>query len=252
MSKNKIITGIVIILMSLGLTACAEASAASNSIDSIEANVIDVKSDSVSLPEWRSVDGYTNYTEWLRDFAKGKEELKNIRAAMDDSEDVEWATEEQLDEISELEQKAKEASSVKQLKEYSERYNEILQEIAGQRAEAETVYYESYTSYSGYTGGSYSGGSTVTDAHDLLNGQGRAVDSDGTTYTYYNHDIGNGPLDIPGENFDSDGVSHDGDGYIVVAADGYNYGDVIDTPYGEAKVYDKGSGYGNIDLYTNR
>lgn len=51
MSKNKIITGIVIILMSLGLTACAEASAASNSIDSIEANVIDVKSDSVSLPE---------------------------------------------------------------------------------------------------------------------------------------------------------------------------------------------------------
>ena len=249
MSKNKIITGIIIILMSLGLTACAEASAATNSNDSIKANVIDVKSDSVQVPEWKSVDGYNSYTEWLKDFAKSKEELKNIRAAMDENENVEWATGEQLDEIADLEEKAKTASTVKELKEYSERYNQILQDIADQRAESEASYYESYT-YTSYSG--YSGGYTVTDAHDLLNGQGRAVDSDGTTYTYYNHDIGNGPLDIPGENFDSDGVSHDGDGYIVVAADGYNYGDVIDTPYGEAKVYDKGSGYGNIDLYTNR
>ena len=108
-------------------------------------------------------------------------------------------------------------------------------------------YYEPYAEYYGY-----SGGSTATTTHDLLNGQGRAYDENGTNYTYYNHDIGYGALDIPGETFDSDGVSHDGDGYIVVAADGYEYGEVIDTPYGEAKVYDHGSGYGTVDIYTNR
>ena len=98
----------------------------------------------------------------------------------------------------------------------------------------------------------YVGGTTATTTHDLLNGQGRAYGDDGTSYTYYNHDIGYGALDIPGETFDSDGVSHDADGYIVVAADGYEYGEIIDTPYGEAKVYDSGSGYGNVDIYTNR
>ena len=109
-------------------------------------------------------------------------------------------------------------------------------------------YYEYYSSYE-Y---SYTGGATATTTHDLLNGQGRAYDENGTSYTYYNHDIGYGALDIPGETFDSDGVSHDADGYIVVAADGYEYGEVIDTPYGEARCYDHGSGYGNIDIYTNR
>lgn len=108
-------------------------------------------------------------------------------------------------------------------------------------------YYEPYYEYYGYTGGF-----TATTTHDLLNGQGRAYDENGTSYTYYNHDIGYGALDIPGETFDSDGVSHDGDGYIVVAADGYEYGEIIDTPYGEARVYDRGSGAGNVDIYTNR
>lgn len=124
---------------------------------------------------------------------------------------------------------------------------------AGGESEAEeaTVYYEEEYDYQPVYYGGYSG-STATSLSDLLNGQGRAHDGNGTSYTWFYHDIGNGALDIPGETFDSDGVSHDGDGYIVVAADGYAYGEVIDTPYGEAKVYDKGSGYGNIDIYTNR
>ena len=107
-------------------------------------------------------------------------------------------------------------------------------------------YDDSYYSYT-YTGG-YTGGSTATDLHDLTNGQGRAYDENGTSYTYYYDVVGD--LDIPGEHKDENGVSYDGDGYIVVAADGYDYGDVVDTPYGEAKVYDKGSGSGNIDIYV--
>lgn len=105
----------------------------------------------------------------------------------------------------------------------------------------EPVYYE----YSGYSG------SDATTLGDLLNGQGRAYDEDGTSYTWYYHDLGYGALDIPGETFDADGVSHDEDGYIVVATDAYAKGEIIDTPYGEARVYDSGCG-STIDIYTNR
>lgn len=95
-------------------------------------------------------------------------------------------------------------------------------------------------------------GGTATTLTELLGDQGRSYDGNGTSYTWYEHDLGWGPLDIPGEWFDSDGVSHDSDGYIVVASDDHDRGTVLDTPYGQAKVYDKGSGYGNVDIYTNR
>jgi hypothetical protein len=142
----------------------------------------------------------------------------------------------------------------------SEHYNEFVNSFLSQ-SEAdtdadteETEYVDEYYYYEPYSASeyTYTGGATATTTHDLLNGQGRAYGDDGTSYTYYNHDIGYGALDIPGETFDSDGVSHDGDGYIVVAADGYEYGEIIDTPYGEARVYDRGSGAGNVDIYTNR
>ena len=110
----------------------------------------------------------------------------------------------------------------------------------------EEEYVEEYCYEPVYYG--YSGGSTATSMHDLVNGQGRAYDDNGTSYTYYYDCVGD--LDIPGEYKDSDGVSYDGDGYIVVAADGHDYGEVIDTPFGQGKVYDKGSGYGNIDIYV--
>jgi len=119
-----------------------------------------------------------------------------------------------------------------------------------QEAEEEYVYAEmEYEPVYEYYGG-YSGGSTATTTHDLLNGQGRASDN-GISYTFYYHDIGYGPLDIPGENFDSDGVSYDGDGYIVVASRDHARGEVIDTPYGEAKVYDYCPTSGVVDIYTN-
>ncbi len=100
-----------------------------------------------------------------------------------------------------------------------------------------------------YEYGGYSG-SDATTLEDLLNGQGRAYDENGQSYTYYGDVLGH--LDIPGENVDEYGVIHDGDGYIVVAADSYERGAIINTPYGEAKNYDSGGGYGNVDIYTNR
>jgi len=94
----------------------------------------------------------------------------------------------------------------------------------------------------------------ATTTGELLGGDGVHRDGDGNTYTWYPNDIGNGSIEgrIPGCHYDDSGVAYDQDGYIAVAADGHEYGDVIDTPYGDAKVYDFGSGYGNVDIYTNR
>ena len=48
-----------------------------------------------------------------------------------------------------------------------------------------------------------------------------------------------------------DGVYRDADGYVVVAASDISYGDVVDTSFGEGKVYDYCPTEGITDIYTN-
>ena len=50
---------------------------------------------------------------------------------------------------------------------------------------------------------------------------------------------------------DSDGTVRDKDGFICVSSDDYGKGTEVDTSLGPGKVYDCGSGKGNIDIYTN-
>ena len=116
--------------------------------------------------------------------------------------------------------------------------------------ESEEYYEEDYYYYEPYsgTGYTYTGGATATTTHDLVNGQGRAYDENGTSYTYY-YDVC-GDLDIPGEHKDADGVSYDSDGYIVVASSDYEKGTVIETPYGDARVWDTGCASGTVDIYV--
>lgn len=51
-----------------------------------------------------------------------------------------------------------------------------------------------------------------------------------------------------------DGIYRDSDGYVVVAANKGQLGafDLVDTEYGQGKVYDTGCGYGIIDVYKER
>ncbi|MBQ1450122.1 MAG: hypothetical protein IIZ12_04210 [Eggerthellaceae bacterium] len=142
-------------------------------------------------------------------------------------------------DVDETDEATSEPDEQAEISQYSD--SEPVWDVVCYEEQYEPVYYE----YSGYSG------SDATTLDDLLNGQGRAYDENGTSYTWYYHDLGYGALDIPGETFDADGVSHDEDGYIVVATDAYAKGEIIDTPYGEARVYDSGCG-STIDIYTNR
>lgn len=74
----------------------------------------------------------------------------------------------------------------------------------------------------------------------------------GHTETYYSQKVlPGGGLAIPGRHIASDGTIRDADGYIVLASDDYPRGTVVETSLGAGKVYDTGSGSGNIDLYTD-
>ena len=101
-------------------------------------------------------------------------------------------------------------------------------------------------SNSGTNHGNYvipSGGLTPSKVRIWFNGHSE---------TYYSQKVlPGGGLAIPGRHIASDGTIRDKDNYIVVASDDYPKGTVVQTSLGAGKVYDSGSGKGNIDLYTD-
>lgn len=78
---------------------------------------------------------------------------------------------------------------------------------------------------------------------------------DGTRYTWYSQNVlpGGGltELNENGRHVNEQGYICDGDGYIAVASSDHPQGTVLDTPFGEAKVYDTGCASGTVDVYTD-
>lgn len=110
------------------------------------------------------------------------------------------------------------------------------------------------TSSGGNSGSSSSGtshGGYVIPSGGLTPEKGR-IWFNGHSETYYSQKVlPGGGLNIPGRHIASDGTIRDKDNYIVVASDDYPKGTVVQTSLGAGKVYDTGSGKGNIDLYTD-
>ena len=94
-------------------------------------------------------------------------------------------------------------------------------------------------------------GNYVIPSGGLTPSKGR-IWFNGHSETYYSQKVlPGGGLAIPGRHIASDGTIRDKDNYIVVASDDYPKGTVVQTSLGAGKVYDTGSGKGNIDLYTD-
>lgn len=129
-------------------------------------------------------------------------------------------------------------------KPYVEAAVEIAEEIEAEEEYIEEwyepVYYEpTYSSYGG-------------EAGDFQR-QGVIYEND-TRYTWYSQRVlpGGGltELNANGRHVE-DGFVKDGDGYIAVASSDYEIGTVVDTPFGEGKVYDAGCASGTVDIYTD-
>ncbi|MBO7702010.1 MAG: hypothetical protein J6S36_03765 [Eggerthellaceae bacterium] len=139
---------------------------------------------------------------------------------------------------------ADEAVRYNQLAEYRERIEQAEDHVE------EVWYYETY-----YEPDTYWQSVDTTDgiSADEFQWLG-VVEEDGTRYTWYSQNV------LPGGGLDElnnngrhveGGYVVDGDGYIAVASSDYEIGTVVDTPFGEAKVYDTGCASGTIDVYTN-
>ena len=101
----------------------------------------------------------------------------------------------------------------------------------------EPVYYAPEPSY-------YGGSNLQTD--------GVVYGDDGTRYTWYSQNVlPGGGLDIPGRSVSEEGYVTDGDGNIAVASSDYAYGTQLETPWGDAVVYDTGCASGTVDVYTD-
>ena len=73
------------------------------------------------------------------------------------------------------------------------------------------------------------------------------------TYTWYSQRVlPGGGLNIPERHLNEFGLVVDKDEYVVLASDDFCKGAVLNTPIGiKGKVYDTGSGVGNLDIYCD-
>ena len=138
------------------------------------------------------------------------------------------------------------------------RYQQCDERAARIAQEAETLeWYPQYQEYD--VTAYYTPSNDVLDAEDGITAaefQWRGVVEDGERfYTWYSENVlpGGGLTELNENGRHSEGgFVKDGDGYIAVASCDYPKGTVIDTPFGQAKVYDTGYlAEGQVDVYVS-
>jgi len=139
---------------------------------------------------------------------------------------------------------------------------EMVVEAEGDWQSGQEAYgYDEGASTDGDDASSYDGGeyvnANVDGAHisgsDLQFNGVYCDEGSGYSYTYYSENVlPGGGLDIPGRHVGDEGYVCDADGNICIASDDLPKGTVVSVPFGSgtAVVYDSGSGYGNLDVYT--
>lgn len=143
-----------------------------------------------------------------------------------------------------------EAARAAQKKQEEEAQRKADEQLA-KKAQEETKQASASAGSNTSAGNNSGSGGYVIPSGGLTPSKGR-IWYNGHTETYYSQKVlPGGGLAIPGRHIASDGTIRDADGYIVLASDDYPRGTVVETLLGAGKVYDTGSGSGNIDLYTD-
>lgn len=143
-----------------------------------------------------------------------------------------------------------EAARAAQKKQEEEAQRKADEQLA-KKAQEETKQASASAGSNTSAGNNSGSGGYVIPSGGLTPSKGR-IWYNGHTETYYSQEVlPGGGLAIPGRHIASDGTIRDADGYIVLASDDYPRGTVVETSLGAGKVYDTGSGSGNIDLYTD-
>lgn len=189
-------------------------------------------------------EGYSDLKTYWEDLTSKRASFEGISAQVQE-ELAGYLSEEDIAKLDELESKLVKSSSIQQLNEYEAQLNEIVN--TAQTAK-ETALTAQTTAYSTSSGGSVSyGGNYDGSYYDFL--RAGIVYHNGNKFSYYSQSVlPGGGLNIPGRHTDG-GFVRDGDGYICVANDA-PIGSVISTPWGDAKVYDRGTSGNHYDVYV--
>ena len=231
---------LVMLLVSTGLLGCVtdaphqDTTSSVTDIESIEAaGTIEAQGSFIAMVKDKS-------DEALK--AKQESKLKEIEEKAKEKEQEEKAKEEAEEEVEELtEEELDELAVANKLEEPTYYEQEYVPEYV------EPIYYEPE-----YVEPVYE---DTPNASDVDLRSAGVVYEDGTKYTWYSENVlpGGGltELNNNGRTVDDQGFVVDGDGYIAVASSDYEIGTVVDTPYGQGKVYDSGCASGTIDIYTS-
>lgn len=207
-----------------------------------------------ALPaQWYQEDGYDEVSEWWDSISELKVNNANLVSeamlALGN-----YLNENQINRLTEIEDAIRESHSITEINTLVGEATDIIAEAENSKANAETLKaQESEAKSSSNTSSTVSyksaGSSSAGDASSFKS-QG-VVYMDGVRYTWYSQRVlPGGGLNIPGRHVDN-GFVKDGDGNIVVASDFDKKGSIVNTPYGQGKVYDSGAGANTRDLYTD-
>ena len=194
-------------------------------------------------PPWME-EGYPDLQTYWNDLTSKRSSFEGISAKMQE-EFAGYFSEEDIAAMDNLEVKLTNCTSIQKIGEYEAELNNIVNaakeardaEIAAQQAATHSSS-GSYSSGSGNYSGSY---------YQFL--RDGIVYSGGKKFSYYSQRVlPGGGLNIPGRHVDG-GFVRDGNGYICVANDA-PIGTVISTPWGDAKVYDRGTSGNHYDVYV--
>lgn len=197
---------------------------------------------------WQT-EGYEDLATWWDDLkAKRAEYAGKAEEAI--SAYGSYLSEEQQNKLRDLENELVSATSFAEIDELDAQFNEVVSAGETAKADAEALAAQQSATVSTSSGGSYSSGGSGNYSgsyYDFLTAG--IVYHNGNKFSYYSQSVlPGGGLNIPGRHTDG-GFVRDGDGYICVANDG-PLGSVISTPWGEAKIYDRGTSGNHYDVYV--
>ena len=257
MKKNDVTTGIacsaLMICLTLGFGTIASAQPKLATAQFSDAAVLAKKNEIFSSMSYRH-DGYMTLEAWYNDLTSKSDEVNSlVDTGLADYAD--YLTDDEKDTLNSIKSSISTADMVKTLNQLSSDAQAIIDQASIRKTEAEetakavAATYStsaSSTSYAEYVescnSGSYSG-----SYYDFL--RDGVVYSEGKKFTYYSQSVlPGGGLDIPGRHTDG-GFVKDGDGYICIASDKAN-GTIVDTPWGQGKVYDSGVSGETYDVYV--
>ena len=156
-----------------------------------------------------------------------------------------YLSEEQQNQLRDLETELVSATSFAEISELEAQFNEVISAGETAKADAEALAAQqsaTYTASSGNDGAYYSNGSGLTPQSGVnyYNGRKETYYSSNVLYHY----------NTPNWVLGSDGVYRTQDGYVVVAASDLPQGSYVETSFGMGQVLDSGCSANVTDIYT--